>query len=279
MKFRWASISCAAVLLLTATIASAQQCSDCDCYHFPIPNKCESCCGVATGNIASVTNSNLVLSQKKSNGETVKKTFGLKPNTRKNAALKEGAPATVYYHQNSNTAVQVDLVEALKGLMLPGNEPDPPGPCSPVAPPNAIKAFLGDSLAYKSADQMTVLTIKGIDVLELRRTSNGVAILAKVFSEDGRVVAQVVDNRLYVNPGNFFRIIHPDSHSLTVYDLHERKVLAIRYINPQSVRVTGIFQLPERPPVVITDNEILLGTIRLSGVCVHDNGGGQLALQ
>ena len=269
MKCRWASISCVAVLLLTSTRASAQQCSDCDCYHFPIPTKCESCCGVATGNIASVTNSNLVLSQKESNGETIKKTFGLKPNTRKNAVLKEGAPATVYYHKDSSVAVQVDLVKALKGLLLPGDEPDPPVAC-PNVPSNALKVFLGDSLASTTADELTVLKIKGIDVLSLRRTSNGVAILAKVFSEDGKVVAQIVDNRLYVNPGNFLRIDNPDSHSLAVYDLHQRQVLAIRYLNPQSVRVVGIFQLPERAPVVISENEFLVGTNRLLHVCLSE---------
>ena len=280
MKSRWASISCAAVLLLTSTIGSAQQCSDCDCYHFPIPNKCESCCGVATGNIASVTNSNLVLSQKESNGETIKKTFGLKPNTRKNAVLKEGAPATVYYHKNSSAAVQVDLVEALKGLLLPGNEPDPPLPCPngiipsyPSGEPifsasKTVKMFLGNSVvAFAPADGVTVLRIKGIDVLDLRRTSNGVAILAKVFSEDGKVVAQIIDNRLYVNPGNFLRIDNPDSHSLAVYDMHQRQLLAIRYLNSQTVRVVGIFQVPERAPVLISEDELLVGTNRFHNVC------------
>lgn len=272
MKFRWANISCAAVLLLTSTIASAEQCSDCDCYHFPISNKCVSCCGVATGNIASVTGSNLVLSQKESNGQTSKRPFGLKPNTRRNAPLKEGAAATVYYHKNSSEAVQVDLVEALEGLLLPGNEPDPPLPLScPNVPSNALRAFIGDSLAYTSAAEVTIVEIKGIDVLGLRRTSNGMSIHAKVFSEDGKAVAQIVDNRLYVNPGNFLRINNPDRHSLAVYDLHQREVLGIRYMNPRSVRVVGTFHLPGRPPVVISENEILVGGNGLSVYCSADN--------
>jgi hypothetical protein len=268
VKSHWASISCAAALVLASTTASAQQCSDCDCYHFPIPKKCENCCGVATGNIASATNSNLVLSQKEPNGETTKKTFGLKPNTRKNAPLKVGTPATVYYRKNSSEAVRVDLVEALKNLLLPGNEPDPPLPPScPNIPPNALKAFLGDSLVYTTTAEAGIVKIKGIDLLDLRRTSSGIAILAKVFSEDGKVVAQIVDNRLYVNPGNFLRIDNPDSHSFAVYDLHQREVLAVRYMNLQSVRVLGIFQLPESPPVVISQNEILWGAMSFSDVC------------
>jgi hypothetical protein len=219
-----------------------------------------------------VTNSTLVLSHKETNGMTTEKTFGLKPGTRKNAVLKAGAPATVYYHKNSSVAAQVDLVEALKDLLLPGDEPDPPPPLPcPNVPPNALKAFLGTSLAYTTAGEFTVLRIKGIDVLRLRRTSHGIAILAKVFGEDGKVVAQIVDNRLYVNPGDFVRIERRDSHSLAVYDLHQRQVLAIRYLNPHSVRVVGVFQLPHRPAVVINEDEIMLGTVRLRHVCAGES--------
>jgi hypothetical protein len=272
LKRRRAGTSCAVVLLLTSTRAGAQQCSDCDCYHFPIPTKCESCCGVATGNIASVTGSNIVLSRKEPNGQTTTRAFGLNQNTGKNAVLKVGAPATVYYHKSSSVAAQVDVVEALKDLLLPGNEPDPPPPLPcPSVPPNALKAFLGTSLAYTTAGEFTVLRIKGIDVLRLRRTPNGIAILAKVFSEGGKVVAQIVDNRLYVNPGDFIRIERPDSHSLVAYDLHQRQVLAIRYLNPQSVRVVGVFHLPERPAVVINEDEILLGTVRVRHACVGES--------
>jgi hypothetical protein len=268
MKVRWVFLICFAVVLAIPPSAGGQQCSDCDCSHFPIPKKCESCCGLATGNISSVTNSNLVLSQREPNGGTVKKMYSLRPDTKKNAVLKEGAPATVYYQTKENVATRVDLVEAIEGLLVPGNGADPPLPpmCSDV-PPSALKVFLGDSLGFTSADEVTVLRIRGVDVLRLHRTSAGIAVLAKVFSEDGKIFAQVVDNHLYVNPDNFFRVDNPDSHSFVVYDLHQKEMLGISYIGPHSLRVWGIFQLPGSVPVIINQTELLIGSSHFFRSC------------
>ena len=52
------------------------------------------------------------------------------------------------------------------------------------------------------------------------------------------MIAEIVDNRFYINPNNFFRIEKPDSHSLLVYDLNNKKVIDIRYINSHTVRVS-----------------------------------------
>lgn len=192
----------------------------------------------------------------------------MKPNTKKNGVLKPGLPATIYYHKEGSVAAQVDLVEALKGLLVPGNEPDPPLPSGcPGVPPNDLKVFLGDSLAYTSKDELTLLRIKGIDALGLRRTPNGVATFAKVFSEDGKMVVQIVDNHFYFNPGNSFRVDTPDSHTLAVYDSLQMQILYIRYMNPYSIRVKGIFPTPRGTPVVITDNELQLGNSLFSGSC------------
>lgn len=170
-------------------------------------------------------------------------------------------------------AGQIDLLEGLK-LLLPAAEADPPLPrlCG-VVPQDALRVYLGGSAAWTSGDDLRVIEIKGTDVLRLRRTFSGVAILAKVFSEDGRIVAQIVDNRFYVNPDNFFRMDMPDSHSLVVYDSHQRKVLDVRYLNPHSVKVLGIFQARGALPVVVDENQILIGGLEMTGICASNSGG------
>jgi hypothetical protein len=192
----------------------------------------------------------------------------LKPNTRKNGTLKEGAPVTVYYRKQEGEATQVDVVEALKGLLLPGNQADPPMPSScGVVPPNALRIYIGSSAGWTSGDEITALRIKGTDILGLRRTSNGLAIVAQIFSEDGKSVAQIIDNHFYVNPDNFFLMNRPDSHSLVVFDQHERKALDISYINRHSVTVSGIFQFPGVAPIIVSQNEVLIGGSRFFGAC------------
>lgn len=259
--------------LLCASRTLAQQCSDCDCYHFPMPEKCERCCGVVSGEISSVTNSSVVITERESTNDTVavRKTFALKPDTKKNGLLREGAPATVYYSKEGNVAAQVNLVEALEGLLVPGDQPDPPLPSScyraQQVPSDALRVYLGGNAGYTTADQVTALTVKGTDILDLRRTPKGLAINARAFSEDGRIIAEIVDSRFYLNPNNFFRMDRPDSHSIVVYDLRDRKVLDVRYINPHSVRVLGIFQVPGALPLTIDEAQMSIGGLHFIGSC------------
>ncbi len=275
MNRQWANALCVCFLLLLSGAAGAQQCTDCDCNHFPIGEKCNNCCGHVSGQITSITNYSVVIVEKESTGDavTVKKTFALTPETKKNANLKEGAPATVYYRKDGNVATEVDLIEKLNDLLVPADEPDPPLPSSCFrmggVPPNALRLYLGGNLGWTTLDEIAVLEIRGIDVLDVRRTSQGrgLAINAKTYSDDGKEIAQIVDNRLYVNPHKLLRIERPDNHSIVVYDLEKRKVMDIRYLNSHSVRIQGIFQVPGAPPLVVDENEMSFDGVHSEGSC------------
>jgi hypothetical protein len=271
MNRRWIYGLFAPFLLLISATLNAQQCSDCDCYHL-VRQKCEKCCGVASGNVASVTNLSVAITEKGSTSDavTVKK-FALTPDTQKNAALKAGAPVTVYYRKEGNVVTRVDLLDALSGLLVPADEPDPPLPSScsrfgPV-PPDALRVYLGGNAGISTSDEVTVLNVKGVDLIDLRRTPKGLAVNAKTFGEDGKVIAEIVDNRFYVNPDNFFRLDKPDNHSLAIYDVRDRKVMDITYINSHSVRVLGIFQVPDAPPLIVDENELAFGGFHSTGSC------------
>jgi hypothetical protein len=273
VSWRWVRPLPVLFLLLLGGTLRAQQCSRCDCNHFPIEVECEGCCGYKSGTITSVTNSSVVISEKESTSDSVtaEKTFALTPDTKKNADLKDGAQATVYYRKQGNVATKVDLLNELSGLLVPSDEPDPPLPSSCYRmgpfPPDALRVYLGGNVGYTTSDEVSVLNVKGTDVIDLRRTSKGLAINAKTFSGDGKVIAEIVDNRFYVNPNNFFRIEKQDSHSLIVHDLQGRKVMDIRYINSHSVSVLGIFQVPGAPPLVVDEKQLTLGPIHLTGSC------------
>ncbi len=262
------------IFFFVSPSVSAQTCGDCDCYHFPIPEKCLKCCGFETGTISSVTKSEIVLSHPAPPGKKTETVFGLSPNAKVNGVLKQGEKATVYYRREGSIAARIDLTEALQGLLRPAHEPDPPNPCGsfPI-PREALKIYLGNSVAWTSASEHTVLEMGGADILALRRAIKGLALSAKVYDKDGRVVAQIVDNHFYINPENFFRVETPDEHSLVVYDQHATKVLDVRYLNPSSVRVLGVFYYPRTLPVRIAENQTLIGTNRFSEYCF---GNGQV---
>jgi hypothetical protein len=237
----------------TASIAFAQQCHDCDCYHLPMPDSCIDCCKVVTGTISAVANNTITVRQNTSTSEK-EDTLTITPTTKKNAEPKEGAPATVYFRRKDKVATQINMLDVLEGLLVPGNEPDPPIPCR--IPDSALKVYLGSNISWTTSDQANVLTMRGDTVLSIRRVKNGLAVFAKVLSDDGRIIAEIVDNRFYINSNNFLRMEHPDSHSLAVYDRKGNKVLGVEFLNPRSVRVLGEFRVPGSAPVIITPEQL-----------------------
>lgn len=249
--------------------AQAQECNDCDCYHFPIPQRCEKCCMFASGTISSVTETSLVLSTTTPTGKKASKSFEIGPTVENKNSLKRGAEATVFYHAAKEpVATHIDVLDQLQGLLIPGSEPDPPDPC-PVGmvPPGSLRMFLGKSLGSSNSPNFVVLRLNGEDVLMARRVEKGMAVSAKILSEDGRIVAQLVDNKFYINPENFFSMERPDQHSLIVYDRQGQKVLDLRFLNPTSVSILGVFRHPGALPVVINQDVLMIGGNRFIGIC------------
>jgi hypothetical protein len=261
------------VLLPSPAHAQTQTCSDCDCYQIPMPTRCEGCCGIASGNISQVTDSTLVLAEGQFTGGAggAKKAFQLKPSTKKNATLKEGAAATVYYRKEGDVAERIDMVEALKGLLVPGNGVTQPLPSlcdrfEPI-PPDTLRVDMGNNVILAHVPELHLLNVAGRELLDVRRTSNGIAVNARTFSEDGKIIAEIIDNRFYVNPNNFFRVERPDQNSLIVFDLHDRKVVDVRYVNLYTVSIRGIFQIPGGPSLTVAEDGLSFDGIHSANTC------------
>jgi hypothetical protein len=155
-------------------------------------------------------------------------------------------------------------------LLIPANDPNPasleallksrdPQRAEAIRSAAALKAFLGSCFGYTLQDSLVVVQIAGKDLLAVRRTPAGLSVDLRVFGEDGKIIAQVANNEFFLNPNNSFRIGRPDSHTLVVYDNSAEKVLDIRYLNPASIRVTGVFRMGGRPPLTITEESVTFG--------------------
>jgi len=149
------------------------------------------------------------------------------------------------------------------GLLQPADEPMPNNPCGEI-PQSALAVFLGRSAAYSSSSTHTVIMIKGERVLSFERVGQEIAISARVFSRDRRIVAEIRRNEFFVNPNNYFRRERPDTHSLRVFDQEGRKVLDVRFLNPRAIRFLGIFNHPAHE-VVISETEGLFANTMCFG--------------
>lgn len=158
----------------------------------------------------------------------------------------------------------------IAGQLYPGTDPDPPTQCRPLLPPDVLKIFLGNSMAWTPKDEHVVIRVDGENILSLKRIGTAIAISAIVRSKDGRVVAEIANNHFHINPNNYFRTERHNSSSLIVYDQQDRKVLDVRYLNRSSILFLGIFEFPDRRPVVIEPQRQRIG-MTLAGFCAGDN--------
>jgi hypothetical protein len=107
--------------------------------------------------------------------------------------------------------------QEMSGVLLPGNEPTPSSSCRKV-PSDVMMLFLGNSVVFNKGFPHAVLTVHGQTVLSMRKLDKGITVSAKVFSADGRIIAEIKDNEFFINPNNIFRREFPDKSTLVVYD-------------------------------------------------------------
>lgn len=168
----------------------------------------------------------------------------------------------------------------LEGNLVPANDPTPPNECQGVlsrVPAGGVTLLAGTLAAYTTHTPVVVLRVGGRDAVEVDRGANGrVALTARVFGDDGRIVALVERNRFTINPNNYFRR-ELTSHELRVWDQGNREVLNVRYMNKDTIRVTGIFATahPGQPLIVTSDSitNPAYPNFRVSNVCFAEPVG------
>jgi hypothetical protein len=129
----------------------------------------------------------------------------------------------------------------LEGTLLPGQQPDPSSACR-TFPPNSVRMYLGDVVFAVVGNAPTIaLTIGGKEFISLQRSPSGVAVYARAWSADGRLVAEIRGNDFSVNPNNYFRLERIEDNQLNVYDQQGGLALKVDVVNENAIRIGGIF--------------------------------------
>lgn len=158
---------------------------------------------------------------------------------------------------------------SFEGTLLPGQQPDPPSACG-TFPPNSIRVYLGDVVFAVVGDAPTIaLTVSGKEFISLQHSPAGITVYARVWSADGRLIAEIRGNDFSVNPNNAFRLERLGDNQLNVYDQQGELALKVDVVNENAIRIGGIFQPGGGPRVLITDEDLLIdGYAQLSNVCL-----------
>jgi hypothetical protein len=161
------------------------------------------------------------------------------------------------------------IIPETSGVLLPGTKEIPKG--NVEIPEGAMAIFLGNSIAYTRSFPHTVIEVGRDPALVINKIGANLAVFAKFFSEDGRIVAELKENQFYVNPNNYFRIERPSDHCLIVYNQKGQQALNIEFLNPFAIKLLGRFYFPGRQPIIIEEEWFSYGGMRFSKFVAGEN--------
>ena len=103
------------------------------------------------------------------------------------------------------------------GRLRPARDADPPVPpdCHKNSP-DSFAVFYGGAVAYTAQGDITIIEVASQPLLSVNRTPEGLSISARIYSQDGRIVAEIVDNKFTINQNNYFKRECPDKSTLIV---------------------------------------------------------------
>jgi hypothetical protein len=156
------------------------------------------------------------------------------------------------------------------GWITAASDPTPPSSCDtmPNLPSDGLLLILGDSGVYTArTDKLTILTIGNCPLLKMQRSKQGLLFDADIFSLSGNLIARIESNEFNLVPGEYSYKRRPDVSTLIVFDKHGNELLWIKYLNPEAVRIRGIFTCPNYGSITVTDKEIKGTPGTISGGC------------
>src|SRR5712692_4028237 len=158
------------------------------------------------------------------------------------------AVGMVVYLYRSNLAWALQQQSA---PLISATLPSPVSSNCPI-PKGAVALYLGNTVSVGPKCSHGVFRVGQEDVFVLDRDASGLLISFAVFDDRGNVVARLEGNALVaINPAS--HVARPNSSNLIVFDDRDTKVLDVQFLNPQSIKITGMLRYPGREPIVITE--------------------------
>jgi hypothetical protein len=115
--------------------------------------------------------------------------------------------------------------------------------------------MVGIGLASDDTDAISIavlLRVNGNDRIILDRGADGLlSVSAQVFSNDGKIIADVFRNAFNINENNIFTKDRIDDSTLKIVDQNNEMVLYIRYINRKEIVFDAKLYYPDSGDIPI----------------------------
>jgi len=153
--------------------------------------------------------------------------------------------------------------EPWRGWLQAGNAPTPANPCGVDVPANEILGLIGDNAAFvRQKSQIAPVGIFQCRPVLLEKTPNGIKIQAAVYDMGGKYLGRIHNSGYDIEKTEGLVVEHSgDLTRLIVHNGTGDELLYIDYVNPQVVRIRGVFACPpHRTIVTVTDRGINPGS-------------------
>jgi hypothetical protein len=163
--------------------------------------------------------------------------------------------------------------QPLRAYLIHASDPPPPNACDNL-PPNlpidvkSMKVVLLGPIATAYAPtqrNFSLIQIASEDVLTIETAPSGIVLNATLRDEKNQLIAKITKNVFVSYPSKNYEV-RADSHSVLILDSENKIVLYVRYMNPRTIKVLGVFRVPNRRPVVIEEN-VATGIQMTAGMC------------
>jgi hypothetical protein len=161
------------------------------------------------------------------------------------------------------------------GWLLPAELPVPTTNCFPDG--RGLMFIAGRNIAKFDSDAVkaTLLTLDSTHIISVEQQDNKLSFNVDLFDDDGNIAVKIIRNEFHLTPNSkvSYQERSDDRSAITVHDNKDREILYIKYANPKTVFIRGIFHSSEGNSAVIDDDEITLhgtSTLTLAGNCARD---------
>lgn len=149
------------------------------------------------------------------------------------------------------------------GPLIATNEKTPPNDCDHergLPPDDSLLMLFGsDGIVGWGRGPFVPIRAGSCPALTFRREAGGLLVDSFGYDSDGNVVYRIRRNDFEQLLRGFLRARRPDPSTLQIIDEKGRVTLAIRYLNRNAVKVSGVFRCGDTHPVAIGVSDVRIG--------------------
>ena len=172
-----------------------------------------------------------------------------------------------------------------QGLLVPSSDRVPDScvkvmantfPMTGILPKPILDVRIGTNEIQCSYLPCNIVRTNRHELLAIEGKPGAITVQAKVLDKDGNIIVSVENSKFYVNPNRTYRPpVRNDKSSLKVFDEAGNAVLDLRYANPQTLIVQGIFHANSGQLMLVDSGDAIhLKSSEIGGRATEQSLGG-----